>query len=81
MNKRWKQSEIDFVKNNASLMKDSEIAIKLTKITGRRITVDAVRKKRQLLGIKKEHGRGICQVVGQKKESSSVGKVVRQSNG
>ena len=44
-------------------MKDAEMADYLTDITGRLVTLDAVRKVRQKLGITKKPGRGICGVI------------------
>ena len=48
----------------------SDIAKELTEKTGRKVTLDAVRKVRQKLGIKKRHGRGICGVVNENRDES-----------
>ena len=63
MNIKWSEDEKDFIRANASVMKDAEMADYLTDITGRLVTLDAVRKVRQKLGITKKPGRGICGVV------------------
>ena len=63
MNIKWTQEEKEFIKKNAGFMKDKELASKLESKSGRPITVDALRKVRQKLGIKKKHGRGICALV------------------
>ena len=63
MNIKWTEEEKEFIRENAAFMKDRELAQKLTDKSGRRVTVDALRKVRQKLGIKKKHGRGICALV------------------
>jgi hypothetical protein len=45
-------------------MKDSEIAEKLSALCGVKVTINAVRKMRQKLGVKKLQGRGKVGVVG-----------------
>jgi hypothetical protein len=60
MNKIWSETEKDYIRNNAEKLKDKEIAAKLTEMTGRVISLQAVRKQRQKLGITKAPGRGKC---------------------
>lgn len=60
MNVKWTENDKIFVKENAHLLKDLEIAAALTERTGRIVTLQAVRKMRQKLGVKKASGRGIC---------------------
>jgi len=80
MNKIWEESEKTFIRNNADLMKDMEIAHKLSQITGRSVSIQAVRKQRQKMGIVKERGRGRCAVVDPNKgQCSNVGVGVNQS--
>jgi hypothetical protein len=43
-------------------MKDKDLAEKISHLAGRVVTLDAVRKVRQKLGIKKKRGRGICEI-------------------
>ena len=51
MNIKWSEDEKDFIRANSAIMKDSEMADYLTKHTDRIVTLDAVRKVRQKLGI------------------------------
>jgi|TARA_Y100000310_G_C20563784_1_gene754434 hypothetical protein len=69
MNKVWTAEERNFIKENASLMTDKILAIKLCQITGRHVTLQSVRKQRQNMGISKQPGRGICAIVEPKEES------------
>jgi len=62
MNVKWSESDKNFIKRHAASMSDKEIAEKLTKISNRKVTLDAARKMRQILGIKKARGRGICKL-------------------
>ena len=70
MNKVWSESEKDFIKNNAGIMTDNILAIKLSQITGRNVTLQAVRKQRQKLGIAKIPGRGKCGIVQVQEDNS-----------
>jgi hypothetical protein len=63
MNVKWTPEEKQYIIDNSSHMKDKELSEKLTEKTGRAVTLDAVRKMRQKLGVKKKHGRGICALV------------------
>lgn len=82
MNQVWKEHERMFIRDNANTMKDKELAVKLSKITGRLVTVQAVRKQRQKLGITKARGRGICAVVQKvKSEDIAIGVPVAQPVG
>jgi len=60
MNVKWTSEEKQYIIDNSSHLKDKELSEKLTEKSGRAVTLDAVRKMRQKLGIKKKHGRGIC---------------------
>lgn len=60
MNKTWSEAEKQFVKDNAGTIKDRELVDALMKFSGRKISLEALRKKRQELGIKKSSGRGVC---------------------
>ena len=60
MNIKWTDEEKDFIRENAAFTKDVDLAEKLTEKTGRTVTLDAIRKVRQKLGIRKRAGRGIC---------------------
>jgi len=63
MNNKWTENDKNFLRDNASKMKDIEIAEALTKSSGRIVSLEAVRKMRQKLGVKKASGRGIVKVV------------------
>ena len=60
MNKIWSDSEKNFIRANAATMKDRELAVKLSEMSGRNVTIQAVRKQRQKMGIQKAQGRGVC---------------------
>jgi len=60
MNVKWTDTEKAFIKENAHCMKDIDISKALTEMSGRTVTLQAVRKMRQKLGVKKKCGRGIC---------------------
>lgn len=62
MNRVWTETEDNFVRQNAALLKDHEMAAALTRLTGRTVTEAAIRRKRTQLGIKKKPGRGVCRV-------------------
>ena len=47
MNIKWSEDEKDFIRANAEIMKDSEMAAYLTAHVGRIVTLDAIRKIRQ----------------------------------
>ena len=66
MNKVWTAEEKEFIRNNADDMTDKVLSAKLSKITGRNVTLQAVRKQRQKMGIAKQPGRGSCAVVEKK---------------
>ena len=62
MNKVWTDYEKEFIRVNASTMKDEELAERLQQVSGRKVTLHSLRKVRQSLGIKKKPGRGICSI-------------------
>lgn len=62
MNVKWSENEKTFVRENAHRMKDKDIAKILTERSGREVSLQAVRKMRQKLGVKKKSGRGICEL-------------------
>jgi hypothetical protein len=66
MNVKWSENDKKFIRENAHCMKDQEIADALTNATGRKVTLQAVRKMRQKMGVKKQPGRGICGLVEEK---------------
>lgn len=58
----WSDSEKEFVRQNAGLLKDEEIAASLSRLTGHAFTLYAVRKIRKQLGIHKQRGRGVNRI-------------------
>ena len=68
MNIKWTEKERQFIIDNAATMKDKDLAEKISKMADRIVTLDAVRKVRQKLGIKKKRGRGICGIRHEQKE-------------
>ena len=70
MNRKWTESERRFIVENAHRLTDNDIADRLTVSTGRSISVNAVRKTTQRLGIIKQSGRGICKLRGETHENA-----------
>ena len=68
MNIVWNSFEEQFIRDNAHKLTDKAGALALSKITGRLISTYAWRKKRQKIGLRKAHGRGICKLVNNKKD-------------
>lgn len=60
LNKKWTNAEKEYIKANAHRLYDRELASRLSEMSGRRVTLDSVRKVRQKLGVKKSRGRGLC---------------------
>ena len=71
MNSIWTEAEKDFVRQNAGKLTDQVIAAKLSIMCNREVTMQAVRKQRQKLGLKKQQGRSVCKLVKQEEESQS----------
>lgn len=63
MNQKWTSYELEYIRNHAGTTIDKDLAEQLSAISGREISESAVRKKRQKLGLKKNHGRGKCSLV------------------
>ena len=62
LNRKWTDTEKQYIKDNANEMYDKELALRLSEMSGRKITIDAIRKVRQKLGVKKGRGRGLCEI-------------------
>lgn len=62
MNIKWTEEEKEFIRQNAHKSFDSELANELARMSGRKITIKAVRKQRRKLQIKKAPGRGCCKI-------------------
>lgn len=57
MNKVWTDKEIALIRTHGPAIIDSRIASIITQMRGRHVSVEAVRKERQRLGIIKRAGR------------------------
>jgi hypothetical protein len=55
--KKWTIEEIDFIKNNHTIVSDTEMANKLSQILGQPITTSMIRRQRRKLDIVKSRGR------------------------
>ena len=62
MNRKWSEKDLQYIRENAGILKDRELAAELTNRRGRAVTLGAVRKMRQRMGIEKKSGRGICKL-------------------
>ena len=62
-NEIWSEAEKQFIRDSAGHLTDAAGSVELSKVAGRTITIDAWRKQRQKLGIRKKPGRGICAVI------------------
>jgi hypothetical protein len=62
----WTKAELKFIRKNADRVKDKDLAEQLTRITGRQVTLHAVRHVRLRLGIMKAAGHGVCRVLSRK---------------
>jgi|TARA_R110000824_G_scaffold48118_2_gene136037 hypothetical protein len=62
VNRKWAEKDLRYIRENAGVMKDRELAAELTQRSGRPVTLGAVRKMRQRLGIEKKGGRGVCKL-------------------
>ena len=62
MNIKWNQADKQFVKDNAWNFKDKDLATALSERKQRSVSIDAVRKLRQRMGIFKKSGRGRCEL-------------------
>lgn len=62
MNQKWSETERQFIRENAGILTDSVIRDKLQQMSGKAISLQALRKQRQKLGILKLSGRGKCVV-------------------
>jgi hypothetical protein len=60
MNRKWTDYEKEFIRVNADRLKDEEMLERLRTVSGRPITLHALRKIRQSMGVIKQPGRGIC---------------------
>ena len=62
MNIKWTTEDKQFIKDQAPRVKDKDLAVELSMRNQRAVSLDAVRKLRQRLGIIKKSGRGRCEL-------------------
>jgi hypothetical protein len=55
--KKWNETELGFIRENISLLSDTELANKLSQVTGQNISYGMIRRQRRKLGIQKKRGR------------------------
>jgi hypothetical protein len=69
--KKWTDAELNFIRENSNSMKDVELAVKLTQITGNTdISVAMVRRQRRKLNLAKTRGRRTNKVVAGAQETT-----------
>lgn len=62
--KKWTDAELNFIRENSNSMKDVELAVRLTQITGNTdISVAMVRRQRRKLNLAKTRGRRTNKVI------------------
>lgn len=62
MNIKWTVDDKRFIRERAGTTKDKDLAAELALRNGRSISLGAVRKLRQRMGIIKKSGRGRCEL-------------------
>lgn len=55
--KRWNDAELQFIRDNISVLSDNELASKLTEMTNETVSCGMIRRQRRKLGITKARGR------------------------
>lgn len=55
--KKWSSEEMEFIKNHHGLIRDEELATKLSQMTGQNVTTAMIRRQRRKLSLKKSRGR------------------------
>ena len=55
--KKWTDAELQFIRDNLSVLVDSQLANKLSSMTGENISQAMVRRQRRKLGVNKLRGR------------------------
>jgi hypothetical protein len=55
--KKWNDSEIDYIKNNHSVVCDEDLAVKLSEATGQNVSTAMIRRQRRKLKLSKPRGR------------------------
>lgn len=55
--KKWTDAELQFIRDNLSVLVDAQLANKLSSMTGENISQAMVRRQRRKLGVNKLRGR------------------------
>ena len=55
--KKWTETEIEYIKNNHTIISDELLAAKLSQITNHNITPSMIRRQRRKLKLSKPRGR------------------------
>lgn len=55
--KKWSDAEVQFIRDNLSVLADGELANKLSGMTGENISQAMIRRQRRKLGVTKQRGR------------------------
>jgi len=55
--KKWSNEEMEFIKNNHGIVRDEELAVKLSQMTGQNVTTAMIRRQRRKLSLRKNRGR------------------------
>jgi len=55
--KKWNGTELAFIRDNISVLSDTELANKLSQVTNQNISSGMIRRQRRKLGIQKKRGR------------------------
>ncbi|NBQ17076.1 hypothetical protein EBU24_02045 [bacterium] len=55
--KRWNDAELQFIRDNLSSFSDTELATKLSEMTGEAVSYGMIRRQRRKLGVVKARGR------------------------
>lgn len=55
--KKWTDAELQFIRDNLSILVDAQLANKLSSMTGENISQAMVRRQRRKLGVNKLRGR------------------------
>lgn len=55
--KKWSEAEQTFIKDNVGAYSDSELAAKLSQMTGENISTTMIRRQRRKFGVVKPRGR------------------------
>ena len=66
----WNAVRDDYIREHAGAMIDEELASEMTRIFGHYFSIVAIRLRRRSLGIRKENGRGRCEIKGQPKRTT-----------